>query len=174
MLTFHQYCEQQNQLILPPIPPGFIRLTHFTNMRTAQILLNGENFNYDRNGIQGTTDSFSNNEDVLNLIKTGKTGAFTRGSFGDAVVLMDMSNREYRIHHSFNYDSYNVPNDRIVGIVDRNNMRFIPNPNYTPNHPEITPTKKDSPKISNIPQPSEDVPVPQPRAGSSEESSDVW
>lgn len=85
MKTFKKYFEEnQLKLMLPPIPPGFIRLTHFTSPRTINFLLQGQNFKY--NQLDTTTDAFSNNEEVINLISSGKTGPFERSGFGTHVV----------------------------------------------------------------------------------------
>jgi hypothetical protein len=65
---------ENTDLILPEIPEGFVRLTHFTSQRIAERLMAGENFTY--GFLSSTVDSFSDNVQILELIKTGKTGNF--------------------------------------------------------------------------------------------------
>jgi hypothetical protein len=138
MINFRIWLE--NQLQLPSIPQGFVRLTHFTSRRIAQMLLSGQNFSYKKQGmLPSTTDAFSDNNDVLQLIQSGKTGPYSRKEFGDHVVLMDLPNMDNRIHSNATMAPGEVSNERILGVVDVNAMQFTPNPNYNVNakHLEI-------------------------------------
>lgn len=150
---------------LPPIPPGFVRLTHFTSPRTAQLLLNGENFQM-QNGLDSTTDTFSNNADVMQLLNSGQTGAFTRTGFGVAVVLMDMASTEQRMRRQPHMNLGPIPNDRIVGVYYRENGQLVRNPRYNPEQtvPEM-PQQTQMARGGNAP-----VAVPQPTAT----TTDVW
>jgi hypothetical protein len=161
MIKFSQWIEQQ-QLQLPPIPSGSIRLTHFTSPKVAKNLLNGQDFSYKTQGLlSSTTDSFSNNNSIINLIQTGKIDTWDRNSFGIVVVLMDMPNNEYRIHNNISISNGTVANDRIVGIVDRNTMQFTPNAHYNPTPQPLIIQQKEKPTTNpntNLPQ----IPIPQP------------
>ncbi len=137
-MEFSLWFEQFNQL--PPIPRGFQRLTHFTNKRTADLLINGQNFKAN-NGLTSTTDSFSNNADVWKLIQSGQAGAFSRNEFGAVVVLLDMSPQEYRMHANFSIDG-DIPNNRIVGYFDKDTNQFISNQNYSPDQTPPVPNPR--------------------------------
>jgi len=132
-MKFRTWLEEQS-LQLPPIPGNFVRLTHFTSKQTAQSLLSGQNFSYKKQGmLSSTADAFSDNNEVLQLIQSGKTGAFSRKEFGDHVVLMDLPNTDNRIHSNVTMAPGEVSNERILGIVDTNTMQFTPNPKYNAN-----------------------------------------
>ena len=134
---------------LPPIPNGFVRLTHFTSPAIAKSLINGQDFKAGK-GLRSTTDVFSDNNDVINLIQTGKTGAFERKPFGNCVIIMDMSQTEQRMRSNFSSGLSNfVPNDRIVGYYDIENQTFVRNPKFSIKQvePEMPATKQ----LSNRP-----------------------
>lgn len=115
--------------ILPPYFNNTVRATHFTSERVAnQLIGGGKDFDYSKQGIiTSTADAFSNNEDVAKLIRTGKTGAFTRSGFGNSVVIMDIPEDEYRKHTVAQAAPGKVPNSQITGYVK--DGQFIPNPN---------------------------------------------
>ena len=165
------YKKSQQNIHLPDIPSGCIRLTHFTFERAAEILLSGEDFSYKKQGsIDGTTDSFSNNEDIVQLIQSGKTGAFTRSSFGWCVVLIDMKHDEHRIHRSWsNPTPLAVDNSRICGCYNTETKSFKQNPNYNPNKPVNLVVERRLPRqTSGYPE----LPVPSP--SDSAPSTDVF
>lgn len=147
---------------LPPIPPDCVRLTHFTNNKVAnQIVGGGENFSYQRVGITSTTDAFSNNNQVFDLLKSGNTGAFNRSSFGSAVLLMDIPNDQYRIHRALAQAPGEVDNKNILGYVDCNSMDLERNPRYAPGSVNLQPrsiprfrsNNQGSSSVVNIPAP---------------------
>lgn len=121
--------DSEDGIILPPIPAASVRLTHFTSPQVATLILNGDNFKY--SDLNSTTDSFSDNRDVVSLIKTGKTGPFSRDEFGPCIVLMDVSNLEHRILRQPRSPGF-IDNSRIVGVYLKRDRRLIPNPNYNP------------------------------------------
>jgi len=131
-MKFREWIFFEQSMPLPPIPNGWQRLTHFTNPQIAQKLIQGQDFQAPK-GLASTTDPFSDNDQVWQTIQTGEYGAFTRNSFGTAVVLMDMSPLEYRIRANPASGEGNVPNDRIVGYYDLTSQQFIANPNYSTN-----------------------------------------
>jgi hypothetical protein len=121
--------EQGSPLTLPPIPSGYVRLTHFTSPNIVnKIISQHEPFTI-RGQLSGTTDPFTNEEDLKELIKMGQTGAFTRSGFGTQVLLMDLS---YQEHKRLIARDTPIANSRIVGYVDRETMQFHKNPAYHP------------------------------------------
>ena len=143
------YRRSQAQLQLPPIPQDSVRLTHFTSQRVAQALLSGQNFNIGTK-LSSTTDAFSDNNSIIQLIQTGRTGAWTRGGFGTVIVLIDLSNRE---NWTFNSPRTSfVINSKILGVVDSKTMKFTPNPRYDPSIPQpFEPVPNQSTKMVNKP-----------------------
>jgi hypothetical protein len=134
-MRFRVWLEQHGQLQLPPIPTGSIRLTHLTTPEIAKLLLSGKDFSYKKQAdLSCTTDSFSSNDELLQFIQTGKTRGWNRRVFGTAVVLMDIPNSEY-CSYGLESLSNSVPNDRILGVVDRQTMQFTKNQRYNPNPP---------------------------------------
>lgn len=160
---------EMNQLQLPPIPPGLLRLTHFTSPNIAQMILAGSDFSFQKQGmLSSTADAFSTNDDVLQLIDSGRVGAFTRDSFGPMVVLMDMTNDEYRMLSMPTTPTTSVPNDRVLGVVDRKTMQFSPNARY---NPSPVPIQRPTPMEKRPIQFGTPVPIPSPSTAA---SSDVW
>jgi hypothetical protein len=156
----------ESQLQLPSIPPDMIRLTHFTSENIAKRFLQGQPFLY--KALDSTTDSFSNNNDITNLVQSGNTGPFNRSHFGDHVLLIDMPYDHHRKHRA-NAPQNFVPNTQIVGVIDRNNMVFIPNRRYNPNAAKV-------PRVRNIDEPRPAVisrPVDQPTPSLSKEI-EIW
>lgn len=160
--------EGSNEPQLPSIPPDTVRRTHFTSERVAQIVLGGSDYKLKHNDLNSTTDGFSNNEDVINLIKSGKTGAFTRSGFGTFVILMDIPNDYDKVYRSIHSKS-DVPNELIIGVVNRNNMIFTPNKNYNPKKVKPPVVKMQGRKIGDT---TGNAPTPQPTPSSN--NVDVW
>jgi len=136
-LNFKQWLENNAAPLsgpqdLPPIPAGCVRATNFTSPNTAQILLSGQPFKYGRGMITSSTDSFSNNDEVWELLTTGKTGPFDRNSFGNDVVLMDVPNMEYRQHANVASSTGTLDNSRVLGVFNRQTSMLTKNANYNP------------------------------------------
>ena len=126
-------------LSLPPIPDGHVRLTHVTSPEVRKILEGGEPF-LARKGIELTTDSYSNNADIEHLVATGdpmgvpnggKPSVFSRNSFGDQVVLMDLPADAHKLLHQSRVFTDPIPNYAIVGYIDRAENAFTPNPRHS-------------------------------------------
>lgn len=179
-MRFRAFCENvvAGPNDLPQILPGMVRMTHFTSKGIGDHLLSsGEGFRYTKHGLAGTTDSFSNNNDVFGLIQSGSTGAFTRDGFGDCVVLMDMPNDEHRIHRTLTSAPGQVDNRQIVGYVNRQTMDFVPNRNYNPQAVQLqVPNQRLSSYRDGVPKPK--IPMtqqpPQPTAAPPGSVPDVW
>jgi hypothetical protein len=171
ILSFLTWLSEQSGLQIPQIPAGSMRLTHFTSPRTAQTLLSGQDFQYG-GLLSSTTDGFSSNQEVISLIQTGKTSAYERDSFGTAVVLMDIPNSEYRAYDNFNNDINAVPNDRIVGVVDRETMQFTPNPKYKSKPLPLQITNRTSEPQRLGANKNSFVPMPGP--SSNQANVDIW
>ncbi|MDY0097244.1 MAG: hypothetical protein RBS01_02750 [Candidatus Dojkabacteria bacterium] len=127
---------------LPEIPENFIRLTHFTTKEVAQkIIEKEEEFSYEKQStIFATTDAFSENAQVEDVIKTQRVGAFERGSFGNAVLIIDMDMQEHmkRCRTGGQYLDRSVPNHNILGYVLLENMEELcKNPKYNPVENEL-------------------------------------
>ena len=128
------------RLPLPEIPDGYVRLTHVMPERSRQILSSGEPFIYRKHGLTGTTDSYSDNApiewlahtgDPLGIPKDGMPSNWSRNDFGDHMALMDLpADAHKRI--AMNYVGYDdpIPNQAILGFVDRKSMAFEPNSRY--------------------------------------------
>lgn len=157
---------------LPPIPGGFTRLTHFTSDRAANAVLQGQNFDYKKQVIlSSTTDPHATNQEVWDTITSGMAGAFTRHVFGQAVILIDISSNEYRMHGGLVSSPKYVENRKIVGVVYRQNMDFRPNPNYNPQgdqKPQIQ-QMRQMPQATQAPQMPQAVQAPQ-----ATQLPDVW
>lgn len=157
--------EQLQSLKLPPIPSGYLRLTHFTS-RSPQIISNNDTFKV-QHMLNSTTDPFSNNQDVLDLIVSGKTGAMTRSGFGNTVLLMDLTFDE---HKRLSSKQIPISNSRILGYVDRNTMIFHRNPNYNPHSlQELPPIRQLTPAFKDT-----QGPTPQPLPSTSQSNQDVF
>jgi hypothetical protein len=117
---------------LPEIPEGHVRLTHFfQNEELRDKFLSGEPFSYKNQGMINTTaDAFSENKDVQDLLKTGKTGAFDRESFGNNVLIMDVPMNEHRVHGVPHAAPGQIPNNQVLGVYDRATGKFIKNQGY--------------------------------------------
>lgn len=104
-----------------------VRLIH----RTSNInnLNKGQNFRYSTT-LNATTDSYGHNNNVafMNNLDTAKAGAFSRRKFGDKIVIMQMSDDEYR-NHINNALGY-VENKKILGIIGPDG-NFSNNSNYS-------------------------------------------
>lgn len=132
---------------LPPLPDGWLRLTHFTSEAIASKLIAGEDFSYESQGLLGqTTDPFSGESlsELTTLLETGKAGPFTRTTFGNCVILIDLESKEHKRRNSLTVRDQAVPNHNIVGFVKiidrdgRNRYIFVPNPRYAPVVNELT------------------------------------
>ena len=125
---------------LPPIPEGYVRLTHVMPEHSRQILSSGEPFIYKKHGLFGTTDSYSDNSHIERLAQTGdpmqaradgSPSNFTRNPFGNHMAIMDLpADAHKRIALSYGAYDEPLPNASIVGFVDRDAMSFEPNPRY--------------------------------------------
>lgn len=127
---------------LPPIPEGYVRLTHVMPERSRQILSSGEPFIYKKHGLDGTTDVYSNNESIDHLAATGDPmfdpdrpaagpSAFTRNEFGNHMAIIDLpadAHKQIALRRVFDDP---LPNEAILGFVDRDAMAFSPNPRYS-------------------------------------------
>lgn len=122
---------------LPPIPADYIRLTHVMPERSRQILAAGEPFLYGRYGLAGTTDAYTNNDAIEYLALTGNPmgpgspGNWSRNDFGEHMALIDLPAAAHKkILRTLAYDRP-LPNEAILGFVDRPRMEFEPNPRYS-------------------------------------------
>ena len=158
---------------LPPVPGGFTRATNFTNPNVGPKLLSGEPFRYGRGMITSTTDSFSSNEDLRELLEKGKTGSFDRNSFGSDVVLMDIPNQEYKNHANPTISTGEVDNSRVLGIFNVKTQQLRKNPNYNPFKTIEEIASKEGGRFSIQPINQSLTPIPQPSAGGSEDI-DPW
>lgn len=125
--------SEDTELKLPEIPKRFVRLTHFTNERFAERLINGEDFPYDF--LSSHVDSFSDNSQILELVKTGKAGNFSKRRFGPVVVLMDLENEEFKERYMGTVcTDASIPNHNILGYVreDSEGLEFVENLKYDP------------------------------------------
>lgn len=139
------YTESEDQdfqeSILPEVPEGFLRLTHFTSEDIAKKLVNGEEFSYAKQGIlSSTTDAFTNNEEMLKLVQTGDVGAFKRSEFGDTVVLMDIDREECKDRSRIGRcRELSVPNHNILGYILRCDPKeLVRNHKYNPIKNELS------------------------------------
>jgi hypothetical protein len=108
--------------------------------RSRQILSSGEPFIYKKYGLDGTTDAYSSNDNIEWLARTGdplgvpKDGVpsnYSRNDFGNHMALMDLpADAHKRIFLSHGAYSDPIPNEAILGFVDRKAMAFEPNPRY--------------------------------------------
>ncbi len=126
-MNWFQKIAQKIQL--PPIPPGFVRLTHFTQPQWAQLIM--QNGFKHKEMLSSTTDLFADNNGIVSLIQSGKTGPWTRSKFGEYVVLMDVTNKEWKLR-SGQAMGGQVPSNNVVGYVERASGKFVPNSNYQP------------------------------------------
>ena len=168
----------QSKLNLPPIPDGMVRLTHFTASTYAiKNVMNGDNFDYGGGMAQTTTDAFSDNQKVLNLIEegtypTGLGGNFDRAYFGSNVILMDIPFDEHKKLLGVTAITEGIPNGYVLGYVDRKTMSFHPNSGYSPaNVPPLETKEWDAleglveeglveiPQPTSQPPPSGDLPL---------------
>jgi len=167
--------------LLPPLKEGWIRLTHFTTAAIAQKLNDGENFEYEVQGLLGqTTDAFSveSLESLKILVETGKTGAFCRSEFGNYVVLIDLLGRENRLRNSFTVNHSTVPNENILGYIkidethEGKSYSFFSNLKYKPVVNELGAIKRSVRRELHVSQKKE----PQIDAPKKKEkpSVDVW
>jgi len=132
--------SRSESLELPQIPEGYTRLTHFTSEEVAKKFINGDDFFFKH--ISTTVDAFSDNESVIDLIKKGKVGAFSRDPFGDSVVLIDLENEEFKKRYRIGYcQDDSVPNHNILGYVNRNEPSTLHrNPSYNASENILTRT----------------------------------
>lgn len=128
--------EDDTEQILPEIPTGYIRLTHFTDKGIAQSIIQEKKpFSYEKQGeISSTTDAFISNKDILDLVRTGKFGPLERGPFGNGVIIIDLDQEEhknrYRVGYCINRE---IPNHNILGYIDRESPNVLnKNPEYKP------------------------------------------
>jgi hypothetical protein len=164
--TRKRIAQAAAQTAIPPIPSGMVRLTHFTSENQARQIL-GSDFGISTL-LASTTDSFSNQNEVLSLIQSGSYSAYERGGFGDSVVLLDMPSN---LHRSYNYAfRQTVPNAFVLGYVRRSDMQFFPNPNYNPTTAKLPELPRPNTPLRQpaAPQP---IPAPQP-AGDT--NTDIW
>ena len=128
------------KLRLPDIPDGYVRLTHVMPDRSRDILSSGEPFLYGKHGLDGTTDSYSRNDDVEWLVRTGdpmgvpadgKASNWSRNEFGNHVAIIDLPAEAHKriVTNTGGYREP-IPNAAILGFVDRRAMAFAPNPRY--------------------------------------------
>lgn len=136
LVTLSSMCKRAAAGHLPRIPNDCVRATHFTSATVASLLISGEDFSYRRQAIiSSTSDAFSCNEDVWQLLATGNYKVFRRDWFGSHVVLMDIQNPEHRLHHSPQRAPGMVDNSRILGVLDRRSYTLTFNPHYDPSKP---------------------------------------
>lgn len=129
-------CARTTASDLPPIPNDSVRATHFTSAHISALLMSGEHFSYSTQGVlSSTSDAFSCNNDVWQLVTTGSYGAFERVSFGPHVVIMDIQNTELRLHHSPHLAPGEVDNSRILGVFDCKSGTLGFNQRYDPEKP---------------------------------------
>jgi hypothetical protein len=131
------------EIPLPPIPENFVRLTHFTTEEVAKkIVDNGESFNYGKNlTINLTTDAFSSNDQVKDIIETRKNGAFSRASFGNSVMIIDLNIEEHKKRCRLGaYEDKEIPNHNILGYLSlKNSSNLHENSRYSPIENQLTP-----------------------------------
>jgi len=98
---------------LPPIPEDSIRVVHITTPQNAIIVLNS-GLDYAKYGMASSTArAYSKPEDV----EFGSDDP--RFNYpGLKVIVLDMSNAEWKQHNEVTRASGLIPKERIVGIVD--------------------------------------------------------
>lgn len=168
---------------IPPIADGQTRLTHFfANPDLKKKFLSGEPFQYHKQGvISGTTDAFSNNNDVQGLLETGKVGAWDRRSFGDHVLIMDVPHMEHRLHDIPQWADGQLHNGHIAGVYDRQSGQFHSNPAYG-TAPQYKPANNQLPTHNrpnaslhaSLQSHSFNTPIPQPSAHQTVRPDDVF
>ncbi len=101
-------------------------------------MVDGDDFFYKH--ISTTVDAFSDNQGVIDLIKTGKVGVFSRDYFGNSVVLIDIENEELKGRYRVGYcQDESVPNHNVLGYVNRNEPSTLHrNPSYNPSENILT------------------------------------
>lgn len=155
--------SDKTENLLPEIPEGYIRLTHFTNQNIAEAIVEeGNNFTY-KELLTSTTDSFSNNADIIDLITTGKTGSFQRDSFGEYVLLIDLEKEEHKNRCTIGYCTDDeIPNHNILGYVFRKDIENLhKNPKYNPKINELSRVENTTQRETNetdIPVVNENIP----------------
>jgi hypothetical protein len=136
--------NETEEIMLPEIPEDSIRLTHFTTEKIAKILVEqGEAFKY-KGLLSSTTDAFSNNDQVREILYRRKIGAFHRESFGNAVVIMDLDIQEHKERLRIgSYLDDKIPNHNILGYVLTDNLNAVrKNPEYNPIKNTLNPNPK--------------------------------
>ncbi len=174
MKKFKLWLEERSEITLPSIPDGFVRATNFTNPNVGLKLLSGEPFTYGRGMITSSTDAFSLNKDVINLLATGKTGSFERKPFGHHVILMDIPAIEYRKHSNPTMATGKVDNSRVLGVFDRNTNELTKNSNYNPQKEVKQMTSKLAGRRTQEPRPPKNDIEPDDIKPDNIEPDDIW
>jgi hypothetical protein len=127
---------------LPPLRVGWVRLTHFTDEKSAQEFIKGRNFSYQTKGIIGSnTDPFSHESlpHLQTMISKGQIDMLQRKEFGNCVLLIDLEGQEHHKRNNPGTLSKEVPNQNILGYVkvqesgeDEKQFSFHLNPNFRP------------------------------------------
>jgi hypothetical protein len=107
---------------MPLQPEGWLRLTHVTDGPLAQELFiaNQEGLDYSGRGVlSSTTDPFSDQKDVMHLVRTGTNDVFDRDAFGNAVLIIDMAPEEFKQRDGIKHDhKFVVSNTNILGVIE--------------------------------------------------------
>jgi hypothetical protein len=163
-------------LVLPELPPDFVRLTHFTSRDIAEKVLRGDAFKYKM--LSTTTDAFSNALDAAHLIATGVINNLSRKEFGQYVVVMDLPNKSHRMYLSLDCCEQAIPNGFVRGIIDRDSMNFFANSDWNPDDvqlPEMEQRAVGPSRHKHISTDELAVPViPIPVVSDASGGSDVW
>jgi hypothetical protein len=125
---------ETESITLPEIPEDHIRLTHFTSEKVAQILIEeGQSFKY-KGLLSSTTDAFSDNDQVMKILGEKKVGVLSRESFGNAVVIMDLTIKEHKERLRMGvYLDQEIPNHNILGYILTNDSSSLKeNSKYNP------------------------------------------
>jgi len=168
------YTESDSQDLqenmLPEIPNGFVRLTHFLSEDTAKKLVNGETFSYATQGVlSSTTDAPQNNEEISKLVRTAKIGELERAGFGNAIVFIDIDSEESKDRSRIGRcRDTSIPNHNILGYLLRSNPgELVKNKGYNPIKNKLSylpagplpiqQAKQDTPSVSEVEEGTSDV-----------------
>lgn len=158
--------KEQEQSILPSIPEGYVRLTHFTRQDVAEALISGSEFKYDETP-DTTCDSHIKNNEVEEIIQTGKKLAMVRTDKGDCVVIIDVEAEELSLRNTIGYSiDKSIPNSNILGYVKRSTRELKKNTSYKPRQNDLKRVSLNR-LAQNTPNP-----VPIPTTSSSDQ--EIW
>ncbi len=108
---------------LPPLKPGYVRLTHKTNKKDVKkIVQNGLRY---LGQISVSTFRFETAEDAAHYLRTCQRLDFADGTYyypREMTVVLDLPINEYEHHNQFknwgSHEDFTVPTKYIVGVID--------------------------------------------------------